>query len=33
MAQTVDAVLNALAGEGVRINPDGSIGPLIKRRK
>jgi transcriptional regulator with XRE-family HTH domain len=33
MAQTVDAVLRALARAGVRINEDGSVGPIEKPRR
>jgi transcriptional regulator with XRE-family HTH domain len=33
MAQTVEAVLRALAHKGVRINEDGSISPIKKPRR
>jgi transcriptional regulator with XRE-family HTH domain len=32
MAQTVEAVLKALAKAGVRINDDGSVSPIKPRR-
>lgn len=33
MAQTVEAVLKALAQAGVRINEDGSVSPIKKPRR
>jgi hypothetical protein len=32
MAQTVEAVVRALAKAGVKINEDGSVGPIKSRR-